>query len=74
MYVVQNREIQNMMLRSISVYRYTFFVLDKFDVRVIGRNYRIVYLYTQTSQIDFFSVSIGFCDGSGPQAVKACAE
>ena len=74
MYVVQNREIQNMMLRSISVYRYTFFVLDKFDVRVIGRNYRIVYLYTQTSQIDCFSVSIGFCDGSGPQAVKACAE
>ena len=35
-------------------YSVRFGFLYKFDVCMIGKNYCIVYLYTQTSQIDYF--------------------
>ena len=57
MSVVRNLEIRNMVLLITSVncwHVFCFGFLDKFDVCMIGKNYCIDYLYTQTSQIDCF--------------------
>ena len=57
MSVSRNREIRNMVLLStfglrLHVSCFDFFI--SFFVRMIRKNYCIVYLYTQTSQIDCF--------------------
>ena len=57
MSVVRNLEIRNMVVLSTFGLLLTCFCLGclcKFDVCMTGKNYCIVYLYTQTSQIDCF--------------------
>ena len=57
MSVVRNLEIRNIVLLStfgLLLKCFCFGFLCKFDVCMTGKNYCIVYLYTQTSQIDCF--------------------